>query len=87
MVFCSLLSSTYTLHTLETPIREALLKPRNFNPHPYGQNLYNHQATIDVGVITAHDTDQNIPITDAVETFPARYPSNGIERFVNLMKE
>lgn len=30
------------LHTLETPIREVLLKPRNFNPHPYEQS-YHHQ--------------------------------------------
>lgn len=28
------------LHTLETPIREVLLKPRNFNPHPYEQSYH-----------------------------------------------
>lgn len=28
-------ATSASLQHLETPIREALLKPRNFNPHPY----------------------------------------------------
>lgn len=86
MILISVFSTTCTLHILETPIREAFLKPRNFNPHPYTQKFHNHfydiQSTIDLNDITANYIDQTAKNIETGELFPAIHPSNGIRRSV-----
>lgn len=83
MVLNSIFPTIYTLHTLETPIREAFLRPRNFNPHPYKQNYYNHlydlQTNIDLNGVTSNYIE-DAHNTKTGEFFPARHPSNGIRR-------
>lgn len=83
------------LHPLETPIRESLLKPRNFNPHPYGSSDYHfsmqhqeqqqQQSIIDLDTNLINEAsddyiDNNIYGIDTIPSFPARHPSNGIFR-------
>lgn len=78
--------TTYTLHTLETPIREAFLKPRNFNPHPYKQPSYHlhDETSINLNGITTNYIDQAVHNAKTSELFPARQPSNGIRRCSDL---
>lgn len=62
VIFFSILiaNTTGALHTLETPIREALLKPRNFNPHPYGAGYHHyHHVAQDEQQSGAIDLDLN----------------------------
>lgn len=83
------------LHPLETPIRESLLKPRNFNPHPYVSSDYSfpvqheeqqqQQSVIDLDINSINEAsddyiDNNIYGIDTIPRFPARHPSNGIFR-------
>lgn len=80
-----LVTTSYTLHTLETPIRETFLKPRNFNPHPYKQSYYHlHDLqSIDLNGITTNYIDPSVQNIKTTELFPARHPSNGIRRCSN----
>lgn len=91
MMLVLVFPTTYTLHTLETPIREAFLKPRNFNPHPYKQpyyHLHDFQSTDLNGITTNYiDIDQAVHNTKTTELFPARHPSNGIRRYSDWKKE
>lgn len=80
MIQFSVISSTYKLHTLETPIREAHLKPRNFNPHPYEQNPLDHQTSFDSTAVSPVRINQAALI---IGSFFGRHPSNGINRFDN----
>lgn len=96
VLFSVLITNTSgALHPLETPIRESLLKARNFNPHPYGSSDYHfpvqHQeqqqqhSVIDVDINSIKEVsddyiDNNIYGIDTVPRFPARHPSNGIFR-------
>lgn len=74
------------LHTLESPIREALLKPRNYNPHPYEQSYsYHNDYTVGINPNTIENVDNiaknpflNIPLE---YTSPSQHPSNGVLRF------
>lgn len=96
VIFSVLITNTSgALHPLETPIRESLLKPRNFNPHPYGSIDYNfpvqpqeeqqQQSAIDLDINSINEAtedyiDNNIYEIDTIPRFPARHPSNGIFR-------
>lgn len=72
------------LHTLETPIREALLKPRNFNPHPYEQSYQNlhvaPQSAINLNAIDTDYVENSVYNIDIDNSLPARHPSNSIFR-------
>lgn len=73
------------LHTFqETPIREALLKPRNFNPHPYEQSYQNlhvaPQAAINLNAIDTDYVENSVYNIDIENSLPARHPSNHIYR-------
>lgn len=86
MIVLWVLTSTVinALHTLETPIREAFLKPRNFNPHPYEQDFhYQHkqQASINLNAIDIDYVDHSVYNIDLDNSLKARHPSNGIFRF------
>lgn len=95
VLFSVLITNTSgALHPLETPIRESLLKPRNFNPHPYGSSDYpfavdqeqqQQQSVIDLDINSINEAsddyiDNNIYGIDTIPRFPARHPSNGIFR-------
>lgn len=84
MILFSIISSAYKLHTLETPIREAYLEPRDFNPHPYKQNLHNplydHQTSIDLDTVTPVHIHQAALSINKDRPFAAR-PSNDIKRY------
>lgn len=96
VLFSVLITNTSgSLHPLETPIRESLLKPRNFNPHPYESSDYHFpvqhqeqqqpQSVIDLDINSFNEAsddyiDNNIYGIDTVPRFPARHPSNGIFR-------
>lgn len=73
------------LHFKETPIPEALLKPRNFNHHPYGQNHLNyhpsHHASVDLNAIDTDYVSHSVYNIDIQKPLPARHPSNGVYRF------
>lgn len=66
---------TNALHTLETPIREALLKPRNFNPHPYDQHFGHHHHQHHIH----HDRSEQQAIDiNAIDTVGEDYIDNSV---------
>lgn len=86
------------LHTLEQPVRESLLRPRNYNPHPYqptyhlhtqGDRLIDGLNTIDSGTDTYVDTNLfnfNGLSQASDNPLPARHPSNGLYRCLSFSK-
>lgn len=87
---CTLFSSTNALHTFrETPIREALLKPRNFNPHPHHiQSHYDdhiaHQGAISLNTIDTNYVDNSLYNIDVENSLGVRHPSNGISNILRF---
>lgn len=87
MLINGITSLHHGLRTLETPIPESLLKPRNFNPHPYEQY---RTSSITLNTIDTYPLDYigdnsilNVspsvasPLTDE----QVKHPGNGIYRF------
>lgn len=81
----------HPLHTLEQPVRESLLRPRSYNPHPY--QAYHHHSQSDqlLDGLNAIDSGAENYVGSSVFGFnglgqaigsslPARHPSNGLYR-------
>lgn len=95
VIFLLVLSSNMCnpLHTLEQAVREPLLRPRNFNPHPYqsyhtqsdrlfdGINIVNSGAEsyVDNSLFTLNGLGRTLE-----NPLPARHPSNGLFRSGNF---
>lgn len=82
----------HPLHTLEQPVRESLLRPRSYNPHPY-QTAYHHHSQSDQlldGLNTIDSGAENYVENNLFglnglgqtigSSLPARHPSNGLFR-------
>lgn len=85
ILFLKYTHALHTLHTLETPVREALLKPRNFNPHPYPQYRTSAAINIDINTIESLSDeygDNSIYNIDdgsiGTELSQRQVPANGI---------
>lgn len=89
-ILISTTNVTDALHTLESPIREASLKPLNYNPHPYEKTHYTnhhtpHQAAINLNSIDSDYIENSIYYTDLKKSLQARHPLNSIYRFCTLI--
>lgn len=88
LVLTSSLSSA--LHTLETPIPESLLKPRDYNPHPFEQSYHNYHGTHQHHSLNAIDTDyvgHSVYNIDVANSLPSRHPSNSVFRFLQFINK
>lgn len=73
----------HVLNTLETPIREALLKPRNFNPHPYYPYDVSASALEPVQEPYSPVLDNSVfdgNLQSVPQQIPRASPANGIYR-------
>lgn len=70
---------TGALTHLETPIREALLKPLNYNPHPYAH--HQQQSAIDVNYNEHNYVQHPVYSVNVVDNpLPGRHAANHLYR-------
>ncbi|XP_031637463.1 uncharacterized protein LOC116349929 isoform X2 [Contarinia nasturtii] len=82
---CTLFLASNALHTFETPIREALLKPRNFNPHPH--HIHDHipqQGAINLNTIDTDYVANSLYNIDVDNSLAVQHQSNDVNYLLSL---
>lgn len=87
MILLAFINGINSLHTLETPIPESLLKPRNYNPHPYQQYRSSSLAlnSLDTYPLEYIGDNSILDVSPSIATpfvqQQQKQPANGIYRF------